>query len=351
MSFQRLEDWADILVQRDLAPSTQAGSRTMFNSWLTFCVFHGRPHLYNIDQDHAVLEQTLCVYAVYLAQGSLQYETVRTYTVVGVGRWHRQVYLPFSTERMIKLGRLLSALRREIPVKLNPRLPITVPLLLGMAELAEGQQGAVPCSFMAMCTLLIFGCRRLGEVASRSVGAYDPVRHLSRSCVHFDGDTMLVVFPTLKNRPHGPPLVCPIPRVGGAFCAYTWMVRWLAVSRITDPIAPLFQRVDSRSGLPTGQPLLKAMFIKHLQAQVRLVDPDAPAQRFTGHSFRIAAASILALVCKASAHVIKEVGDWSSDCFMRYIQMQSQDKVSAVQQLGSVFHAMHVGHAPCTPTH
>ena len=224
LSLAYLEDWTDILVQRDLAPSTRKGSKTMTNSWLTFCVFHGRPHLYDIDRDHAVLEQTLCVYAVYLTQGSLAFDTVRTYTVVGVGRWHKAVYLPFSTVRMIKLGRLLHALRREIPTKPNPRLPMTVPLLVGLADMADPAK-PVDCCFMAMVTLLIFGCRRLGEVAATTVGSFDPIKHLTRSCIFFQEQTMLVVFPTLKNRPHGPPLVCPIPLVGGKFCAVTWMRR------------------------------------------------------------------------------------------------------------------------------
>ena len=102
-------------------------------------------------------------------------------------------------------------------------------------------------------------------------------------------------------------------------------------------MGPVFQRIDRRSGLATGQPLLKSMFIKHLQAQIRIVDPEAPSERFTGHSFRIGAASILAIYCKAMPHIIKEVGDWSSDCFMRYIQMQAQDKVNAVHELSHVF--------------
>ena len=344
MSLAHMEDWVDILVQRDLAPGTRRGTKTMTNSWLTFCVFFDRPHLYALDRDHAVLEQALCTYAVYLTQGSLQYQTVRTCTVVGVGRWHAAVYLPFSTERMIKLGRLLHALKREIPPKLNPRLPMTVPLLVGLAERAD-PLSAVDCCFMSMCTLLIFGCRRLGEVASATVGSFNPTKHLSRSCIFFEGDVMLAVFPTLKNRPNGPPLVCPIPLVGGAFCAYTWMQRWLSISGIADPLAPVFQRIDRRSGSPTGQPLLKSMFIKHLQAQVKIVDPGAPSECFTGHSFRIAAASILAIFCKAMPHIIKEIGDWSFDCFMKYIQMQAQDKVNTVRELSLVFRSMSL-HSP-----
>ena len=336
-----LEDSVDQLVMHDLAPSTLSGARTMWRSWLEFCTTFSLPHLFNIERQRALAEQVMCCYAVFLTQSSLTFNTVRTYCVTGVTRWHSRNFLPFSIDGMIKLRRLLQALKRLIPPKLNPRLPITVELLLSFSSRANPNK-AVDCCFMAMCTLMIYACRRLGELAYPSIASFKPEKHLTRACVSFPAslpNIMLVVFPTLKNRPHGPPLVCPVPRMAPrtVFCAYTWMQNWLSASNITDPLAPLFQRVDSQSGLPTGQPLLKPMFIKHLQQQVRISDPSSPAHCFTGHSFRIAAATILGLMCGGLPSEIMTFGDWSSECYAGYVQAAEKDRISASAKVGNVF--------------
>jgi hypothetical protein len=241
---------------------------------------------------------------------------------------------------MIKFSRLLQALKRTIPPKINLRLPITMDLLHAFSLRAD-PSCAIDCCFMAVCTLLIYACRRLGELCFETISQFNPAKHLTLSCISFTGDTMLVVFPTLKNRPFGPPLVCPVPRVHGtSFCAVTWMQHWLSISGLSDPLAPVFQRVSSRSGQPTGQPLLKAMFIKTLQNWVRQADPDAPAEAFTGHSFRIAAATILAMLAGGSIFEIKDIGDWKSDCFFTYIRSTISDKRAAAAKLGNLFSSL-----------
>ena len=89
-----------------------------------------------------------------------------------------------------------------------------------------------------------------------------------------------------------------------------------AKSLFSRPDQPLFQRVTNNS--LSGQPLLKAMFIKSFKDRISACCPGVNPADFSGHSFRIGCATWLA-ACGMDLGSIKNLGDWLSDCVLVYL--------------------------------
>jgi hypothetical protein len=82
------------------------------------------------------------------------------------------------------------------------------------------------------------------------------------------------------------------------------------------------------------------MFIKVLRSKVSKYFPYLNPMEYSGHSFRIASATILALHCGAPMEFVKGLGDWKSGCYMKYICLAFKDKLGAGYALGDQFRAV-----------
>jgi len=96
-------------------------------------------------------------------------------------------------------------------------------------------------------------------------------------------------------------------------CPVTCMQRYVTarLARGANPWVPLFFTHD-------GLPLSRAYFIDKLR--LTLAAGGYKPNQYNGHSFRIGAATTAA---KASIpdHMIQALGRWSSNCYVRYIQV------------------------------
>jgi len=67
----------------------------------------------------------------------------------------------------------------------------------------------------------------------------------------------------------------------------------------------------------SGAPLSRSTFVHSLKVILRLI--GLKADEFNGHSFRIGAATSAASA-HVEDHLIKVLGRWSSDAYVRYIK-------------------------------
>ena len=105
-------------------------------------------------------------------------------------------------------------------------------------------------------------------------------------------------------------------------CPVRALLSFLSVRPQTSQEAPLF--VNKK-----GAPLTKEAFVKRIRAALARAGIDQSA--YSGHSFRIGAASVAA-ARNVPAHTIKMLGRWSSEAYMLYIR-QSRANLAAVSPL------------------
>ena len=335
LDLNELDRMVQHLLLNKHASNTLRSSMTMFRSWITFCLAFGLPLTF--QQANSTLERQLCWYTVFLATGSLQFSTVRDYVVIGVQRWHRQQLVYLELSKLPVLSDVLFSVSKCIPKSLKTRLPISADMCLQWFDLCD-DSSLVDLSFFCMCAIMMYGCRRLGELAYKRIADFDYRKHLTVDCVRFSADkqTLFICWPVTKTRQQGPPLVIPFQRSSGTgFCVVSLMTKYLTMASFSSPLEPLFQRVSK--GVLTGQPLIKDMFIRKMRCYIKATDPTLNVSLFSGHSFRIGAATALSMQCGLQDNFIKGIGDWLSNCYLRYIRLSLADKVHAGRSMGQLF--------------
>ena len=84
------------------------------------------------------------------------------------------------------------------------------------------------------------------------------------------------------------------------------------------------------------QPMLKQYYVDQMRRLIRIIDPSVNPMDFTGHSLRIAGATILAINNK-DLHNIKMLGDWTSDAVYTYLHMPEDRKLEVTQHMAELF--------------
>ena len=83
--------------------------------------------------------------------------------------------------------------------------------------------------------------------------------------------------------------------------------------------------------------MLKQFYVDQMRRLISQLDRTVNPMDFTGHSLRIAGATILAMTV-GDLNTIKLLGDWTSDAVYTYLHMTQTSKLSATQHISSVFH-------------
>lgn len=313
------------------------GYRSKFRSWLTFCAIHG---LDALELDCGQLELALCAYVDYLVGGLLTFAVVKDYAKTAVTRFFKVHGFTLDLKDFIYLGRVLDGYSQVMPEVFKQgetREPVQAHHIMAMAASMDWSD-LIDVQFMFMQALLLYGCRRLGELCRRTIDEFDPKLHLTAADVIFHEDRLEVVFDTTKTRPKpGNPLHVFIARQRGdhPFCAWRLGAAFVRLARHKGADAPLFQRI--KAGRLSGQPFLSAMFVRHMQKEILRVDPSAVVGHYTGHSFRIAAATLMELL-GVSKEVRKTVGDWVTDSAANlYVRTAPSQQLEATGMLADLF--------------
>ena len=111
-------------------------------------------------------------------------------------------------------------------------------------------------------------------------------------------------------------------KTGQQLCPVTALLGYLGVRPQTPGDAPLFVNHE-------GTPFTKEVFVRKVKSALSRAGINH--QAYSGHSFRIGAATAAAM-CNVPAHTIKMLGRWSSDAYMLYIR-QHRSHLAAVSSL------------------
>ena len=323
----QLQQAEDALVLCDLSQGSIKNFHYRLQQFFIFCTITNN---FPICHDIYSQQSLLCSYSVYLALGGLQLGTIISYAQGTLSRLHMVNGIKFDSSQMPRYQRLKQGLKRVIPVKKKVRHPLTPAMLTSMV-LAASPTSLVDCCWVAAALTAWFCCRRLGEVCSRTVGSFDPMKHLCNNHLLVLPDRVTMTWPTTKTRQSlGNPLVITVARQpeGAPLCLWRALNSYLhhpgAASIFLSPGQPLFQRVFK--GQLSGQVLLKDMFVKSLRSRLSACCPELNPLDYSGHSFRIGCATYLTAQ-GVDLGSIKNLGDWLSDAVLDYIRSTEVDQM------------------------
>jgi hypothetical protein len=180
---------------------------------------------------------------------------------------------------------------------------------------------------------------RAGEIASGlPQGAFDVLRHPSRADLTFQFDStdspISATIMIVNSKARGiearrkVPVVLPM---RGEYLSPGHML-W-TLDRVTDPVPSSARATTPLFRDPATN---KILTVDSLRASLRAIlsNIGRDGSAYGAHSLRIGGATAMAF-CQASAEIIKDVGRWNSDAYLRYIRECRGDYMSYMTRICS----------------
>lgn len=210
----------------------------------------------------------------------------------------------------------------------KPRLPIT-PSILRRVKAVWFSQGNTYEQVMlwAVAVTTFFSFCRLGEIVMEREDGYDPCSHLSYRDVATDSPKRPTIISLLLRRTKTDPIrqgvKVVIGRTGDDLCPVAALLQYLSLRGSRQ--GPLFIRAD-------GNPLTKAKFVSAVRSA--MMEAKLPASDYTGHSFRIGAATTAA-AAGLDDSIIQTLGRWKSSAYLLYVKIDPQRLASVSNTLSN----------------
>lgn len=289
-----------------------------FNCLCNFLIMHAVFSTYANSLPYINEEILMYFVAHCFAVLKLRHTTVKTYlagikfTYMAAG-----VHCVFDDAARGSLNRLYTILRGykklASPV-VRVRLPITFSLLRRLLLLLRrGVFGPFEDLILeCMCTTAFFGFLRCSEFTSISHFVPDTDLCINDILFDYSGRCVKLRLKESKTDPFRCGVYIPLFATDQDICPFRnldMVIRLRRQSNATD-FDPVFVTLE-------GRPFTRSIFLRRLDTLLMRLGLDC--SMYNGHSFRIGAATTAASV-RMEEHLIRTLGRWSSDCYMRYIQ-------------------------------
>ncbi|KAK3257901.1 hypothetical protein CYMTET_33022, partial [Cymbomonas tetramitiformis] len=313
----------DVLVDGAYAESTQRSYDTGVKAFLTFCVRFAC--LGTLEPLLPASDATLARFIAFSAW-FVQPGTIKSY-LAGVRSLHLQQGVEWTpVAHRFWVAAALQGVRRRWDRPAKPVMPITLRDLARMAEFADMES----ITGLALWAAILVGFYRLFRKDNLTVGksqAWNARGALVREDVLFAeaGDVVWIRVRHSKTiqcgeRYHWVPLVA-VP--GSRLCPVEALRRLMLATEGLPEEAPLFQ-VEGRGKRGALVPMAHAALVAGLKSLAVQVGLD-PA-RYAGHSLRRGGATA-AMRLNVEKLYIKLQGDWKSDCWERYCELDDEQRL------------------------
>ena len=258
-------------------------------------------------------ELTLIYFASHLAK-TVSYDTVKLY-LVAVQDLHRELNFPLHINKMHRLQKVLTGIKRLAPSTKRDRFPITTQILSAIYNYLRPALSTNLDHIMlwAAFTLAFFAFLRASEFTCN--GPFNPEVHLTSQDITFHPDIqspslMRVKIKQSKTDPFRQGCTLTIAKSTSPICSVMAMKDYILQAQ---PPAnrPLFMFSQS------GSWLTRSSLTKELRSILQKC--GFSSTNFYSHSFRIGAATSAASA-GIPAWLIKVLGRWNSDCYELYIK-------------------------------
>lgn len=266
-------------------------------------------------------EWTLMLFASWLAQiEHLSPASISVY-LSAVRSSHIELGFSDPMAHCLRLPRVIRGIKRTMPGRQSPRLPITK-RLLDIIYSSLDMQLVDHAMFWASCCVAFFGFLRVSEFTTE--GSFDASKHLGIDDVAADtlGNPSMIrlTIKASKCDQFRAGSVVYIGRAHPPTCAVSALLSYLHLRGPTP--GPLFRWT-------TGSPLTAREVNTHLHS---ILSRAGIHGNYSSHSFRIGAATAAA-AAGIPDHLIKVMGRWSSTAYQRYIRSSPSTLANVAQHL------------------
>jgi hypothetical protein len=307
-----------------LADSTMSQYKSAEEIFLLFCL-----HMRGAVQFLPVSDDLLCD---YLWWRSLTVDPKSLKTGLSAVRYlhERLGYVWIPVIDRFKVHRCLMGLKRQCCTPVRQKLPITPALLVAMwrCETIDWEHPWMVVVWAAM--LVAFFCfLRKDNFTVNKANAYNYRRHLARSDVQILRNAVKFTFRHSKTNQFGlrEHVTMALAMPGKILDPHRAVIRAFNLCPRANESGPAFAVPSGKGG--AAIPLTHDTFVgalKHCLLQIG-VDPT----RYSGHSFRRGGATF-AHRLGVDPLLIKHMGDWRSDAYMRYIDRNTPEGLVRLPQ-------------------
>ena len=287
------------------AETTKKSYSTHLSAFLEYC------RLTN-QQPWEINVQNTLRFIAYLAQ-KLQYTSITQYAnIIRLMCLESGVPNPLQTW---PVRSLMKGIKRAKGNAVKHKLPITPGLLMQIRRMLTLTK-PMDCILWAAYVTAFFTLLRKSNIVPPSPAQFDPLRHPIRGDLHLTPKGIALTVKRSKTNQYqerAPQL--PIPYLKDhPLCPTSALLAVLALKSDLPPSAPLF-------AYPTHQglfPLTQSVFTRTLHKLLLAI--GIPADEYGSHSFRRGGAT-WAFKAGLPGEVIQILGDWQSDCYKQYLDL------------------------------
>lgn len=295
-----------------LAQSTARAHQSGQRRYISFCQR-------TMHNPLPLTESSVCQFVAFLAKERVKHASIKCY-LSAIRHLQISSGFPdlFLDKQWPRLQYVLKGVKRSqgSAPAIPPRRPITPQILHSIRQSwPAGEPSHNTRMLWAAVTLGFFGFLRSGEFTIPSDASFDPQIHLTPQDIAVDNcsnpSLIRVYIKKSKTDPfrHGVHIFCG--KTDDALCPVSAMMSYLAM-RGTSP-GFLFQFED-------GLPLTRNRLVHNLRQTLTKAGIPTEDHRYSGHSFRIGAATTAAAKGLEDS-LIKMLGRWESATYHRYISL------------------------------
>lgn len=296
-------------------------TKNLLWQWKLFFMFC----LYFVFRPLPASVECLCLYAQFLSRTFKSVDSIRNY-ISGVRTLHSLVEVAYVANDSVDLKLTLRGLKRlksHTPRQAAPMSPHILRKFYGLLDLSS----QVDVVLWALLLIAFFTMSRKSNLVTTGKERFNPRKQLSRADILVGRKGLLVMFRWSKTNQFGEKVhMVPVMAVpNSVLCpvrAYKRMLKLLPGSSSL----PAFHIRVGDSLQPVNYYLLQK-FIQEGVSQLGL----EPAL-FSSHSLRRAGAT-WAFKSEVPGELIKSHGDWASECYLRYLELSTEDRVVVAQKM------------------
>ncbi|CAG2196502.1 unnamed protein product [Mytilus edulis] len=239
----------------------------------------------------------------------------------------------YNGKPLPRLTLILNSVKRSQNQNKRIRLPITFDIL---EQIIKSLRKGVFSKFIDLMietasVISFFGFLRCGEITVIKSEHFEPAINLCISDISFTDNIANLHLKQSKTDPFRKGIDIQLHKINSHICPYRVLKRYLEIRKT---FLSSYQNTDPLFVSIGNLAMERDFFITKIRYVLELCGYNP--KNFSGHSFRIGAGTA-AGQAKIEDHMIKTLGRWSSDCYVRYIRTQPISIKHAQQQLAESF--------------